>query len=326
MGARFYNWVFVRLQCQSGRCGCDSVILAPATVGGSTEKTDLKVTLKARKKAIRCTQYALEVCQQLREGLFCIAQRWRTHRAQPCAKMWLSLIQAPPEAIATGQGKRTSCRLFPSCFTASARYDGYNESQQRADTHHKSRQYVVEQDRECSAATWVQEAIGTIQPTAANDAPLAPFRITLDPTMSNERAGELAMRTSHQLGLEQAIIQRLLATHEANRRTPSHDHCSQTGALYPDGQPEQNNPQLHRHFASPGQPNYGWCRPAITQRQFGQRRSCVATRGWTLTSHERLQLEQPGLPLRRAGRDEGATEHRFGGDRAAGPAHDAQCP
>ena len=226
MGARFYNWVFVRLQCQSGRCGCDSVILAPATVGGSTEKTDLKVTLKARKKAIRCTQYALEVCQQLREGLFCIAQRWRTHRAQPCAKMWLSLIQAPPEAIATGQGKRTSCRLFPSCFTASARYDGYNESQQRADTHHKSRQYVVEQDRECSAATWVQEAIGTIQPTAANDALLAPFRITLDPTMSNERAGELAMRTSHQLGLEQAIIQRLSATHEANRRTPSHDPLS----------------------------------------------------------------------------------------------------
>lgn len=273
MGARFYNWVFVRLQCQSGRCGRDRVTLAPRNRrNASTEKTDLKVTLKPRKKAIRSTQYALEVCQQLREGPFCIAQRRRAYRAQSCAKMWLSLIQAPPEAIATGHGKRTGCGLFPSGFTASARYDGYNESQQRADTHDKSRQHVVEQYRECSAASGAQEAIGTIEPTTANDALLAPFRIALDPTMPNERAGELAMRTSHQLGLEQAIIQRLLATHEVNRRTPTHDHCSQTAALYPDGRPEQNNPQLHRHFASRAQPNYGCRRAAVAQRQFGENR------------------------------------------------------
>jgi len=201
--------------------------------------------------------------------------------------MRLSLVQAPPEAIATGQGKRTGCRLFPSCFTASARYDGHNESQQRADTHHKSGQHVVEQNRECSAAPCAQEAIGTIQPTTANDALLAPFRIALDPTMPNEGAGELAMRTSVQLRHLQAVIQRLLATHEANRRTPSHDHCSQTGALYPDARPEQNNPQLHRHFASRGQPNYGRRRVAVTQRQFGEKRSSVATGGWILTMNSK---------------------------------------
>ncbi len=132
-------------------------------------------------------------------------------------------MQALPKAIATGQRKRTGCRPFPRPFARSARYHGHCKLQQRTGTHHESGQHMLEQNQECAAATRAQEAIGTIKPTAANDALLAPFRIAPDPAMPNERAGELAMRTRKQLGLLQAIIQRLLVTYETNRRTPNHD-------------------------------------------------------------------------------------------------------
>jgi len=217
----------------------------------STEKTDLKVMLKPRKKATRCTQHAPQVCHQLRKRVPGFAQRWSARRAQSCAKMWLSLTQALPEAIAAGQRKRAAGHLFPSCFAASARYNSHHESHQRAGTHHKSPQHVLKQNRECSAAARAQEAIGTIQPTTANDALLTPLRITPDPTMPNESAGEFAMRTSRQFGLMQTIIQRLLAAHEANRRTPSHDPLPSDRCPVPRWAARANQPPVTPIFRFP---------------------------------------------------------------------------
>jgi hypothetical protein len=189
----------------------------------STEKTHLKVTLKPTEKTTSRSQHASQMGEQLREGLGRLAQRWRADRTQLGTQVRLGLAQAPPESIATGQRQRTDCHPFPGRFARCARYNGHRELQKRAGSHHTSGQHVVEQNRECSAAAWAQEAIGTIKPTSPNDALLAPLRITLDPTMPNESTCELAVRTCEQLGLMKVIIQCFLAAHETNRRTPNHD-------------------------------------------------------------------------------------------------------